>query len=78
MTFVVAILTMVGCGAAARLAVHDGTGPNPSLPAPTKSLIPTVHVVTAKGWSDGERPLAAEGTTVTAFAQGLDLKTTKG
>jgi glucose/arabinose dehydrogenase len=31
-----------------------------------------VHVVTAKGWTNGDRPVAAEGTTVTAFAQGLD------
>jgi glucose/arabinose dehydrogenase len=31
-----------------------------------------VHVVTAKGWSSGARPIAAEGTAVNAFAQGLD------
>src|SRR6185295_10735106 len=49
-----------------------GTGPNPTLPDPSRSLIPMVNVVTAKGWSNGSRPVAAEGMTVTPFAQGLD------
>jgi hypothetical protein len=30
-----------------------------------------VHVVTAKGWPEGARPVAAEGTAVAAFAEGL-------
>jgi len=61
-----------GCASSARLPVWAGTGSNPVLPAPKRSLIPMVHVVTAKGWSNGARPVAAEGTTVTAFAQDLD------
>jgi glucose/arabinose dehydrogenase len=74
-SFVMLIATtsaVAACGATARISVNDGTGPNPALPKPNRSLIPTVHVVTAKGWSDGERPVAAEGTTVAAFARGLD------
>jgi hypothetical protein len=39
----------VACGATARLAVEDGVGPNPSLPPPEKSLIPTVNVIKAIG-----------------------------
>lgn len=66
------VMSLVGCGATARLAVSDGMGPNPALPAPSTSLIPTVNVVTAKGWSGEETPVAAEGTTVSAFARGLD------
>jgi glucose/arabinose dehydrogenase len=31
-----------------------------------------VHVVTAKGWPAGAKPASAPGTTVTAFATGLD------
>jgi len=31
-----------------------------------------VHVVTAKGWTNGGRPTVADGLTVTAFAQGLE------
>ncbi len=62
----------VACGATARLAVEHGVGPNPSLPPPENSLIPTVNVVEAVGWGDGQTPVAAPGTRVTAFARGLD------
>ena len=55
--------------AASRVCGH---GPTPGPPAPDRSLIPTVNVVTAKGWSADGSPVAVEGTTVTAFARGLD------
>jgi glucose/arabinose dehydrogenase len=61
-----------GCASSARLPVSAGTGPNPQLPPPTRSLIPTVHVVTAKGWANGAHPTSSGGLTVAAFAQGLD------
>jgi glucose/arabinose dehydrogenase len=69
-----ALVAMAGSAAAdtAKLAVEAGMGPNPTLPAPVKSLIPTVHVADAKGWPDGVQPTAASGTTVNAFASGLD------
>ena len=60
-----------GCGSSARLPVTAGTGPNPTLPPPDKALIPLVNVVTAKGWPEGAKPVAAEGTSVTEFASGL-------
>jgi hypothetical protein len=41
------------------------------LPAPDRSLIPTVQVAPAKGWATGEHPLAAPGLAVSAFATGL-------
>src|SRR5690349_18179183 len=66
------LLLAVGCGASARLRVEDGSGPRPTLPAPSSSLIPTVHVAEARGWPAGATPTAAEGTTVRAFATGLD------
>ncbi|HYH45418.1 MAG TPA: sorbosone dehydrogenase family protein, partial [Thermoanaerobaculia bacterium] len=68
----VAALGLAGCASSARLPVAAGTGPNPTLPAPSKALIPTVHVVTAKGWPEGAKPVAAEGTAVAAFARDLD------
>ena len=37
-----------------------------------RALIPTVHIAPAKGWPAGAKPMAAAGTTVTAFATGLD------
>src|SRR5688572_10018746 len=67
-----ATLSVASCGATARLAVLDGVGPNPTLPEPETSLIPTVNVVKAVGWAKGATPIAASGTRVTAFARGLD------
>lgn len=60
------------CGSAARLPLSAGIGPHPDIPAPSKSLIPTVNIAAAKGWSAGEKPIAAAGTTVAAFADKLD------
>ena len=71
MVAAVAALTS-GCGATARLPVSAGTGPTPVLPAPRTSLIPIVHVISAKGWPAEGKPTAAAGTTVAAFARGLD------
>jgi glucose/arabinose dehydrogenase len=65
-------LGLAGCASSARLPVSAGTGPRPELPTPNKALIPLVHVVKAKGWPQGAKPVAAEGTAVAAFAQGLD------
>jgi glucose/arabinose dehydrogenase len=62
---------LAGCASAARLPVSAGTGPHPTLPSPSKSLIPVVHVVTAQGWPEGGKPVAAQGTAVAAFARGL-------
>lgn len=66
------VIGVAGCGSAARQSVADGTGPQPLIPKPSTSLIPTVNVVTAKGWAAGQLPIAVEGTVVTAFATGLD------
>lgn len=49
-----------------------GFGPDPVLPEPEKSLLPTVNIATAKGWSEGQTPTAAAGLAVAAFAAGLD------
>jgi glucose/arabinose dehydrogenase len=65
-------LFLGACGTAARLPVTAGMGPSPALPPTSTSLIPLVKVVTAKGWPAGDRPVAAAGTSVVAFAQGLD------
>ncbi|RWA69384.1 sorbosone dehydrogenase family protein [Mesorhizobium sp.] len=49
-----------------------GYGPNPTLPKPTPTLIPTVNIAEAKGWQEGVMPTPAKGLRVTAFAIGLD------
>ncbi len=67
-----AILVLTGCGQIARLPVAAGTGPDPTLPPPDKTLFPTVKVAPAKGWSAGRTPIATAGTRVGAFARHLD------
>ena len=63
---------LMACSNASTFSEINGFGPNPQLPEPDKSLLPTVHVVEAVGWSDGEQPMPAPGTAVMPFAQGLD------
>ena len=60
------------CGSSAKLPVSAGTGPDPAIPAPRTSLIPTVNFATAVGWPAGQRPTPAAGLAVTPFAAGLD------
>lgn len=71
-TLLALLAGVAGCGRAAQFSVSSGFGPDPELPPPERRLIPTVKVVTAKGWELNEKPVAAEGTEVTAFAQSLD------
>ena len=66
------VLVMGGCGETAKLPFAAGVGPSPTLPPPTRTLIPTVHIAPAKGWPEGVKPVSAAGTTVSAFATGLD------
>src|SRR5262245_56072022 len=65
-------LALGSCGGAAKLRVEDGTGPDPKLPPPEKTLVPVVNIAPAVGWRDGGRPVAAEGLSVSAFADGLE------
>ena len=63
---------LVACGDFSRIPEGSTFGASPQLPQPVRSLIPTVHVATAKGWPQGAKPVAAAGLQVTAFATGLD------
>ena len=70
--YVLVLSSMLGCGASATLPVSAGTGEQPALPTPRTSLIPTVNVATARGWSSTGKPLAAQGLSVSALVRGLD------
>jgi glucose/arabinose dehydrogenase len=63
---------LVTRGDTAKLPETAAMGPSPTLPEPTRQLIPTVHIAPAKGWQDGGKPNAASGLEVNAFATGLD------
>ncbi len=65
----VVVLVICACGGSARLPVSAGEGPTPSLPAPQRSLIPTVNVAKAIGWSGEQTPRAMDGAAVNAYAR---------
>ena len=66
------VLSTAACAQTAPSNVAVGVGPSPTLPAPEKSLIPTVNIAPAIGWPDGTTPRAMAGLSVRAFASGLD------
>jgi glucose/arabinose dehydrogenase len=66
------MLALVGCNEQASVPVEQGYGPNPTLPSPKPSWIPTVKIATAIGWQGDARPTATTGFVVNVFARGLD------
>jgi glucose/arabinose dehydrogenase len=67
-----ATVSLAGCGEKAKLPFSAGIGSRPMLPAPNKTLIPTINVAKAVPWKTGEKPTPAEGLAVAAFAESLD------
>ncbi|MEO6748448.1 MAG: sorbosone dehydrogenase family protein [Casimicrobiaceae bacterium] len=65
-------LGLAACAGPALMSDTATMGPDPVLPPPQHSLIPTVNVARATGWPEGARPQAAEGLAVSRFADGLD------
>jgi glucose/arabinose dehydrogenase len=59
-------------GESATLNAVEGYGPNPKLPPPNPTLIPTVNIAQVSSWKAGETPVAAQGLAVKEFAGGLD------
>ena len=64
-------LMLAACGTESTLDPALGYGPNPTLPAPSRSLFPQVNVADATGWPAGRTPTPAQGFRVQAFAAGL-------
>lgn len=56
----------------ATVPIEEGYGPNPTLPPPNQTLLPTVNVAEATPWPEGAHPTAAPGLAVNEFAEGLD------
>jgi len=67
-----AIVLLTGCGETALLPFSATVGPKPQLAEPNHSLVPTVHIAPAQGWPAGRTPSPVAGTSVNAFATGLD------
>jgi glucose/arabinose dehydrogenase len=66
------MLTAAACGESARLSLEAGMGPDPALPDPNPTLLPTVNIAPADPWPPGSAPVAADGLTVSAYASDLD------
>ena len=59
-------------GDTARLNERDVQGPSPVITEPRAEMFPTINVAEVAGWQDGETPVAAQGLTVTRYADKLD------
>ena len=64
-------LLLAACGDSATLPEQAAEGPNPPLPAPHKTFIPTVDIAFAKSWPEGAKPTPAPDLLVSALATGL-------
>ncbi len=69
---IAACLLLSSCGERATLPIAAGMGPDPVLPAPHITLLPTVNIAPAREWTGERGPAAAAGLVVVAYARGLD------
>jgi glucose/arabinose dehydrogenase len=67
-----AALALNACSSPGSKDPLVGFGPNPPMPAPHHSLIPSVGVPKVVHWPAGAAPTAPPGFTVTRYAEGLD------
>lgn len=70
LTMALVVIVVTACGAGIK-PIEDGIGPNPALPPPESSLLPTINIAPAIGWKDAQ-PRAADGLVVNTFANVLD------
>ncbi len=74
--FFAQIVALVGAGAVFLRHRNDGPlpqafGSEPQIPKARPQGIPTLKMPTARGWKGDEKPVAAPGLKVNAFARGL-------
>lgn len=70
--FALTLTSLVGgCGDSSQLPENASIGPNPTIPEPRKSIIPTVHIAWAKGWPANGKPKIEPGLAINAFAKDL-------
>jgi glucose/arabinose dehydrogenase len=65
-------LSLAACGDTAQLRHEASVGPRPEIPPPTETLIPTINIAPARGWSNQGAPVPAQGLAVRAFAEHLE------
>lgn len=62
----------LNCSSIPPAPVSTGVGTNPTLPEPTKQLLPTINIATAQSWPVGTKPRAENDLLVQEFAADLD------
>ncbi len=67
-----AFLAWILHGDTAQYSLADTTGPKPKLAEPAPQWFPTLGLAKPVGWQANEVPIAAQGLTVTRFADKLD------
>jgi len=68
---VAACLALGGCGNKQDIDKSAQYGPSPTLPEPSRGLLPRVNVPKVVGWSDGATPTVPQGFHIEAIATGL-------
>jgi glucose/arabinose dehydrogenase len=66
------LVLLASCGDMAKLSEQATIGPQPQLPPPAKTLLPTMNIAPAQGWPQGGAPTVAAGFRVTALGRGLE------
>lgn len=66
------LLALAACAGKTSLPASATYGANPTIVEPQSALIPTINARKAVGWPAGDKPVAAAGLKVEAFASGLD------
>ena len=66
-----AALLLAACGERATIPVEAGYGPDPKLPPPNRTLVPTVLIAPAKGWPQDGQPTPAPGFTAEDYNKRL-------
>jgi glucose/arabinose dehydrogenase len=66
------ILLLAPFADTAKLPDEASFGPNPTLPEPRETTVPTVNIAPAKGWPAGAKPTPTGDLAVNALAAGLD------
>lgn len=66
------LMALAACATSGKHDPFVGFGPDPQLPPPQTSLLPTLAALKAVGWPEGRMPEAPPGFVVTRFAGGLD------
>lgn len=65
-------MAITACSDTSKLPEGASFGSDPILPEPHISLIPTIKTASVIGWREGEKPEAAQGLEVNAYATGLE------